>query len=80
MPKIEDQELTEKDIGREVYYYSAMGRPWCHREVGVLSSFNETGIWVRFRGPTGEKCPPEFLFWRTSMDVLIDEIQTQVPS
>ena len=59
MPKIEDQDLTEKDIGRSVVYHT----DWNKVERGVLSSFNETGIWVRFNAPNGEKCPPETLRW-----------------
>lgn len=64
MPKIQGQELTENDIGSNVTY-----RPnhafddatqW---ERGKLSSFGENGIWVRFKGPQGEKCNPENLIW-----------------
>lgn len=47
--------LTEKDIGRHVIYE----REYCKKEVGVLTSWNERFIFVRFRGPTGESCQPE---------------------
>jgi hypothetical protein len=52
---IDPNELTESDIGRKVEYH----REYCHREYGVLSSWNEKFVFVRFKGPTGESCQPE---------------------
>ena len=47
--------LIEKDIGRNVVYH----REFCNKEFGKLSSWNDTYIFVRFRGPNGEACEPE---------------------
>lgn len=57
---IEVKDLNPWDIGRKVSY-----RPresgW---EFGVLSSVREDGaIFVKFKGPTGERCEPKNLFW-----------------
>ena len=64
-PRIEDRELTEADLGRNVTYVPnhAKDNPsqW---ERGKLSSFRPDGaIFVRFRGPNGERCDPENLRW-----------------
>lgn len=66
-PQIEGQTLTETDIGRHVIYVPNHAprdpKQWEH---GILSSFREDGaIWVRFKGPTGERCDPHQLRWGT---------------
>lgn len=52
---IEISKLTAADIGRNVTYH----REFCNREFGVLSSWNDKFVFVRFKGPTGEACDPE---------------------
>ncbi len=52
---IEISKLTEKDVGRNVVYR----REFCDMEVGKLSSWNDSFVFVRFKGPTGEACEPE---------------------
>ena len=52
---IDPSKLTEADKGRKVIYQ----RPYCDMEVGVLSSWNEHYVFVRFKGPGGEACEPE---------------------
>jgi hypothetical protein len=52
---INQDQLTESDIGRNVIYQ----REHCDREVGKLSSWNDTYVFVRFKGPNGEACLPE---------------------
>jgi hypothetical protein len=47
--------LTKSDIGRQVVYEE----PYCERQVGTLSSWNELYVFVRFKGPAGEACRPE---------------------
>lgn len=59
---IQGEELTDGDIGRIVAYQPPhAARP----EFGTLSTFSHANgaIWVRFAGPTGERCPPEYLKW-----------------
>lgn len=51
---IDIAKLTEKDKGRNVIYH----REYCDQEVGRLSSWNDTYVFVRFRGPGGEACSP----------------------
>lgn len=63
---IDPKTLTEEDIGRHVIYkpFYLRDKPseWEH---GVISSFRkEAGvIFARFKGPTGERCCPDDLFW-----------------
>jgi len=63
---IENKELTAEDIGSPVHYIPphAQGDVY-HKDVerGHLSSFNEHGIWVRFKAACGAKCKPENLMW-----------------
>jgi len=63
---IEGKELTNEDIGSPLTYIPthADGNIQ-HSDVerGNLSSFNERGIWVRFKSANGEKCDPEDLRW-----------------
>ena len=54
MIRIED--LTDKDIGRNVNYHGAYNGPV---ETGQLTSWNEHFVFVRFKGPNGEACEPE---------------------
>lgn len=59
-PMIQGKILTEDDLGRNVTYNPRFGK----REFGKLSSFREDGaIFVRFKGPNGERCDPEDLIW-----------------
>jgi len=63
--KIEGQVLVETDLGRNVVYVPMHAKDdpkqWEH---GKLSSYREDGaIFVRFKGPTGERCNPEDLRW-----------------
>ena len=48
-------QLTDADIGRNVVYRAFND----HCEVGQLTSWNKTFIFVRFLGPNGEACCPE---------------------
>ncbi len=64
-PAIEGIELRHEDLGRKIVYVPnhAPEDPtqWQH---GVLSSYRDNGaIFVRFKGPTGERCEPENLRW-----------------
>lgn len=64
-PRIQAKTLTPEDIGRPVVYRDPGSR---RVEQGVLSSFREDGeIFVRFKGPGGERCPPERLSWLPDM-------------
>jgi len=51
---IEIGNLTDADKGRRVRYE----REHCKREIGVLSSWNDRFVFVRFNGPNGEACEP----------------------
>lgn len=51
---IEISKLTEADKGRKVNYHREFSEP----EFGVLSSWNDSYIFVRFKGPNGEACEP----------------------
>lgn len=63
MPKIQDKELEEKDIGRNVTFTYLHGE----RSFGQLSSYRSDAeggaIFVRFLGPNGERCDAEQLSW-----------------
>ena len=52
---IKPELLTEEDIGRKVVYE----RKHCPVEEGVLSSWNDKYVFVRFKGPNGEACEPQ---------------------
>lgn len=59
-PVVEGRYLTEEDISREIIYLNPNG----DQENGRLSSFREDGsVFVRFLGPTGERCPAASLRW-----------------
>jgi hypothetical protein len=47
-------QLTDKDKSRKVIY----GRDGLPKQEGELTSWNDTYIFVRFRGPAGEACDP----------------------
>lgn len=51
---IEINKLTESDKGRNVSYRSSHGL----LEYGKLTSWNDTFVFVQFKGPTGEACKP----------------------
>lgn len=61
---IDPKTLKLDDIGRGVIYKSEYSRDDPSRwEYGVLSSFRDRFIFVRFKGPSGERCNPEDLDW-----------------
>lgn len=51
---IQIDQLTAKDVGRKVIY----GRDDLPKQEGTLSSWNNTYIFVKFKGPNGEACQP----------------------
>lgn len=55
--KIEDKEISNKDIGKEVIYTPT-------NQVGVISSIGNYYIFVRFVSPNGEACNPKDLVWK----------------
>ncbi len=62
---IDPKELKKSDIGRNVIYKPQHAKEdpkqW---EYGHLSSFRADGaIFVRFKGPNGERCNPEDIYW-----------------
>ena len=64
-PAIEGQVLTDDDLGRNVTFIPNHAKDdptqW---ERGRLSSFGDDGaIFVRFKGPNGERCGSENLRW-----------------
>ena len=48
------QGLSSDDVGRNVVYDSGQ-----HQELGRLTSWDQTFVFVRFRGPDGEACVPD---------------------
>jgi hypothetical protein len=59
-PKIQGKHLEQSDVGRWVTYTPSHGA----KERGTLSSFREDGaIFVRFKGPQGERCDADALSW-----------------
>lgn len=62
---IDPSKLTQVDVGRQVTY----SREHCEIQHGVLSSWNEHYVFVRFKGPGGEACEPadvSFTFKKSS--------------
>ena len=60
LPRIQGKILEDADIGRWVTYTPSHGA----KERGTISSFRDDGaIFVRFKGPQGERCDPETLAW-----------------
>ena len=51
---IDITKLTESDKGRNVTYH----REFCDKQFGKLVSWNDTVIFVQFKGPNGEACEP----------------------
>ncbi len=51
---IDIDSLTIKDIGRQVKYFDGYSKT----EYGILSSWNDKYIFVKFKGPSGEACNP----------------------
>jgi hypothetical protein len=64
-PQIEGQEVTEQDIARAVTYVPNHAKDDATQwENGWLSSYRDDGgIWIRFKGPNGEKCDADNLRW-----------------
>jgi len=63
---IENIEVTEDSVGSPVTYIPPhAGNDASHpdSEQGHVSSFNEYGIWVRFKAESGAKCDPQRLRW-----------------
>lgn len=54
---IDVSKLTESDVGRAMIYRPHHGGI----EHGILSSFNDNAVFVRFLGPNGERCDPRCL-------------------
>lgn len=51
---------TDADIGRQVIYE----RPYCARETGVITSFNDAVVFVRYGiGSTSQATEREDLSW-----------------
>lgn len=66
MPKIEDREVTESDIGSPVTYIPPhVEGDANHADVsrGNISSFNDMYVFVRFNAPNGQACGPDRLVW-----------------
>jgi len=60
---IEPSALIKSDKGRKVVYHPL----FCPHQEGVLTSWNDKFVFVRFNGPTGEACEPEDVsFLRTT--------------
>lgn len=57
--------LTPEDIGKEIVYEdrSADGKILYKREIGTLSSWNNTFIFVKFKAETGAACLPDTVHW-----------------
>lgn len=65
-PIIQGRKVTDDDIGCWITYVPdhAKDDPSRGWERGILSSFREDGaIFVRFKGPNGERCNAEDLRW-----------------
>lgn len=62
---IDPKTLTLDDLGRHVVYKPFYFRDDPTRwENGVISSYREDGtIFVRFKGPNGERCNSQDLWW-----------------
>lgn len=67
-PIIEISKLIAADVGRSVIYRPGLEvcdscgqqiKAAYREEVGVLTSWSERYIFVRFKGPGGEACNPE---------------------
>jgi len=54
---IDLEALMPEDVGRQVVYSDGVG----DTQTGVLSSWNHEVVFVRFKGPNGEGCSPEYV-------------------
>jgi hypothetical protein len=54
---IEIKDLTFSDVGRLVVFQGPLSRI----EQGILTSWNDMFVFVKFRGPNGEACKPEYV-------------------
>lgn len=54
--KIEDTEISDKDIGKKVIYTPT-------NQVGVIRSISNLYVFVKFKSPNGEACNPKDLIW-----------------
>lgn len=66
MAFIDGKEVKESDRGRNVVYVphhvnNNIQHPDC--KVGIISSFDDTNVWVKFLAPNGEKCNTADLRW-----------------
>ena len=66
MIKIENRIVTSEDIGSPVTYIPShangdASHSDCER--GIISSFNEESIWIRYKAACGANTPPENLVW-----------------
>lgn len=62
-------EPTQADIGRRVGYTPSGRDPGEHTDVGVLTSFNDSFVFVRFgTGDTSAACLRENLDWLEQTD------------
>lgn len=52
---IDPKKLTEKDIGRKVIWKADNKHL---RDEGVLTSWHDHYVFVKFKGPNGEACRP----------------------
>lgn len=52
---IDLSQLTQEDIGRKAVYRDSFTKA---PEEGILSSWNDKYVFIRFKGPNGEACDP----------------------
>ena len=70
---INPQLLVESDIGRHVVYRTTLTTGYRLSSFGVLSSWNDEYVFVRFRGPNGEACRPEDVSFAVDGHCSLDE-------
>lgn len=63
---IQGKEVTKKDVGVFVTYVPRhankdVNHPDC--ELGIISSFNESCLFIRYKSTSGQNTPPELLVW-----------------
>jgi hypothetical protein len=59
MKQLKLSELTEQDKGRKVIFEYLHGE----RVEGEITSWNQKWVFVKFKGPTGEACDPEQVYF-----------------
>lgn len=67
MIKIEGRQVTDSDIGAPVTYIPSHAKGDINHEDaehGIISSFNEVSIWVKYDGHNGQNTPARYLIWR----------------